>query len=292
MDHHCLAFSWPLYTGRTHGHRCREHGSPLGSPATSVGSSGHPWFLQNLLQSTWVTFECHKPMNDHIFRPTQHVSNPEMYRAGWSEHRENPASLSSKPGLRSPGREPGAGRACSQLCRQSRRRPLHHCALALHWMWEVELPRAEGTIALGLFKEHCAVCLEPFRDSCCSERRVGSETLRQEQLSKLRPHSHPMLPQNLARQRLLIKGGKVVNDDHSVVADVYVEDGVVRQMGPNLNPQPTTGLVVLDATNKLVIPGGIDTHTHMQFPFMGSRSKDDFYTGTKVSAHMHVCAST
>ncbi|KAM6143027.1 dihydropyrimidinase [Phoenicopterus ruber ruber] len=88
--------------------------------------------------------------------------------------------------------------------------------------------------------------------------------------------------QNLAQQRLLIKGGKVVNDDLSVVADVYVEDGVVQQVGPNLNPEPPTGLV-LDATNKLVIPGGIDTHTHMQFPFMGSTSKDDFYTGTKAA---------
>lgn len=98
-----------------------------------------------------------------------------------------------------------------------------------------------------------------------------------------------MPPQTQARQRLLIKGGKVVNDDLSVVADVYVEDGVVQQVGPNLNPEPSTGLVVLDATNKLVIPGGIDTHTHMEFPFMGSRSKDDFYTGTKVGAYVHIC---
>ncbi|KFO04397.1 Dihydropyrimidinase, partial [Balearica regulorum gibbericeps] len=90
-------------------------------------------------------------------------------------------------------------------------------------------------------------------------------------------------PQNPAQQRLLIKGGKVVNDDYSVVADVYVEDGVVQQVGLNLNPEPPTGLIVLDATNKLVIPGGIDTHMHMQFPFMGSRSKDDFYTGTKAA---------
>uniref|UniRef100_A0A8B9D9G0 Dihydropyrimidinase n=1 Tax=Anser cygnoides TaxID=8845 RepID=A0A8B9D9G0_ANSCY len=90
----------------------------------------------------------------------------------------------------------------------------------------------------------------------------------------------------MPKQRLLIKGGKVVNDDQSVEADVYVEDGIVQQVGPNLNLEPPTGLTVLDATDKLVIPGGIDTHTHMQFPFMGSKSKDDFYTGTKVKEEM------
>ncbi|KAM9199436.1 dihydropyrimidinase [Mergus octosetaceus] len=93
----------------------------------------------------------------------------------------------------------------------------------------------------------------------------------------------PAIEAPMPKQRLLIKGGKVVNDDQSVEADVYVEDGIVQQVGPNLNPKPPTGLTVLDATDKLVIPGGIDTHTHMQFPFMGSKSKDDFYTGTKAA---------
>lgn len=95
----------------------------------------------------------------------------------------------------------------------------------------------------------------------------------------------------MPKQRLLIKGGRVVNDDQSVEADVYVEEGVVQDVGPNLNPKPPNGLTVLDATNKLVIPGGIDTHTHLQFPFMGTTSKDDFYTGTKVGACEH-CAHT
>uniref|UniRef100_A0A8C9EP61 Dihydropyrimidinase n=1 Tax=Pavo cristatus TaxID=9049 RepID=A0A8C9EP61_PAVCR len=95
-----------------------------------------------------------------------------------------------------------------------------------------------------------------------------------------------------APQRLLIKGGRVVNDDQSVEADVYVEEGVVQEVGPNLNPKPPSGLTVLDATNKLVIPGGIDTHTHLQFPFMGTTSKDDFYTGTKVGVCDHICPSS
>ncbi|XP_012862136.1 dihydropyrimidinase [Echinops telfairi] len=88
-----------------------------------------------------------------------------------------------------------------------------------------------------------------------------------------------------APSRLLIRGGRVVNDDFSQVADVLVEGGVVRALGPNLLPpgDAPAGLRVLDARGKLVLPGGIDTHTHMQFPFMGSRSVDDFHQGTKAA---------
>lgn len=91
-------------------------------------------------------------------------------------------------------------------------------------------------------------------------------------------------PGMAAPSRLLIRGGRVVNDDFSQVADVLVEDGVVRALGRDLLPPggAPAGLRVLDAGGKLVLPGGIDTHTHMQFPFMGSRSVDDFHQGTKV----------
>ncbi|XP_054983928.1 dihydropyrimidinase [Sorex araneus] len=88
-----------------------------------------------------------------------------------------------------------------------------------------------------------------------------------------------------APSRLLIRGGRVVNDDLSQVADVLVEDGVVRALGRDLLPPGSApaGLRVLDARGKLVLPGGIDTHTHMQFPFMGTRSVDDFHQGTKAA---------
>ncbi|XP_011729868.2 dihydropyrimidinase isoform X1 [Macaca nemestrina] len=88
-----------------------------------------------------------------------------------------------------------------------------------------------------------------------------------------------------APSRLLIRGGRVVNDDFSEVADVLVEDGVVRALGHDLPPPggAPVGLRVLDAAGKLVLPGGIDTHTHMEFPFMGSRSIDDFHQGTKAA---------
>lgn len=87
-----------------------------------------------------------------------------------------------------------------------------------------------------------------------------------------------------SQERLLIRGGRVVNDDFSQVADVLVEDGVVRALGQDLLPPggAPRGLRILDAAGKLVLPGGIDTHTHMEFPFMGSQSVDDFHQGTKV----------
>lgn len=78
--------------------------------------------------------------------------------------------------------------------------------------------------------------------------------------------------------RILIKGGRVVNDDQSFEADVLVDDGVIRDIGPNL--AVPGGARVINATGKLIIPGGIDTHTHMQLPFMGTFAIDDFYQGT------------
>jgi dihydropyrimidinase len=77
---------------------------------------------------------------------------------------------------------------------------------------------------------------------------------------------------------LLIKGGKVVNADASVLTDVFCEDGVVKAMGLNLDVPE--GTEVIEADGKLVIPGGIDPHTHMQLPFMGTVASEDFYSGT------------
>ncbi|XP_046654492.1 dihydropyrimidinase-like isoform X4 [Daphnia pulicaria] len=84
-----------------------------------------------------------------------------------------------------------------------------------------------------------------------------------------------------AQNRLLIKNGKVVNADGIQDADVYVEEGVIKQVGNNLIVPG--GSRVIDARGKFVIPGGIDTHTHLQLPFMGTTTADDFYTGTRAA---------
>ena len=77
---------------------------------------------------------------------------------------------------------------------------------------------------------------------------------------------------------LLIRGGTVVNADCARRADVLCEQGVIAAVAESL--QAPAGAQVLDAGGQLVLPGGIDPHTHMQLPFMGTVAADDFYSGT------------
>jgi dihydropyrimidinase len=77
---------------------------------------------------------------------------------------------------------------------------------------------------------------------------------------------------------LLIRGGTVVNADRAFKADVLCQDGRIVQVGPGL--QAPAGATTVDAGGQYVMPGGIDPHTHMQLPFMGTVTMDDFYTGT------------
>src|SRR5918993_2687099 len=76
---------------------------------------------------------------------------------------------------------------------------------------------------------------------------------------------------------LLIKNGTIVNASDIYRGDVYVERDIVTTIGTNLTMQAD---VTLDAAGRYVLPGGIDVHTHLDMPFGGTTSTDDFETGT------------
>ena len=76
----------------------------------------------------------------------------------------------------------------------------------------------------------------------------------------------------------VIKNGTVVTADLSWKADVLVDGGVIVEIGDGLS-----GDEVLDATGCYVMPGGIDPHTHLEMPFMGTYSSDDFESGTRAA---------
>uniref|UniRef100_A0A6Q2XP14 Amidohydrolase-related domain-containing protein n=1 Tax=Esox lucius TaxID=8010 RepID=A0A6Q2XP14_ESOLU len=80
---------------------------------------------------------------------------------------------------------------------------------------------------------------------------------------------------------LLIRGGRVVNDDRSEFADVYVEHGLIKDVGVNLTVPDDVR--VLEANGAMVIPGGIDVNTCLLKPHLGCPPVDDFFLGTKAA---------
>ena len=76
----------------------------------------------------------------------------------------------------------------------------------------------------------------------------------------------------------IIKNGTIVTADLSYKADIRIDRGKITEIGQNL-----TGGDTLDATGCYVMPGGIDPHTHLEMPFMGTYSTDDFESGTRAA---------
>lgn len=80
-------------------------------------------------------------------------------------------------------------------------------------------------------------------------------------------------------QSIVIKGGTVVAADRSYEADVLIEGETIAAIGENL-----TGDTVLDASGAYVMPGGIDPHTHLEMPFMGTTAAETWESGTRAAA--------
>lgn len=84
--------------------------------------------------------------------------------------------------------------------------------------------------------------------------------------------------------RTLITNGHIVTAVDSYIADLLIEGETIALIGKDLSTIVGTVDKTIDATGKLVIPGGIDPHTHMDLPFGGTSSSDDFETGTRAAA--------
>ncbi len=79
---------------------------------------------------------------------------------------------------------------------------------------------------------------------------------------------------------LLIKNGEIVSPLDNVCQDIYVEDGKIVAIGRDLDVVADR---TIDAAGQYVLPGGIDVHTHLDMPFMGEVSADDFESGTAAA---------
>lgn len=80
---------------------------------------------------------------------------------------------------------------------------------------------------------------------------------------------------------LIIKNGKIITASETFLGDIGIKDGKIVALGEDINYE---GATVINATNKLVLPGAIDVHTHLAMPFGGTVSADGYYSGTRAAA--------
>ncbi|MCL4548590.1 MAG: amidohydrolase family protein, partial [Bacteroidetes bacterium] len=80
---------------------------------------------------------------------------------------------------------------------------------------------------------------------------------------------------------LLIKNARIITAEHDYTADIFIEKEKITTIDVALNISADRKI---DAKGKYVIPGGIDVHTHLDMPFGGTTSSDNFETGTRAAA--------
>ncbi len=80
---------------------------------------------------------------------------------------------------------------------------------------------------------------------------------------------------------LLIKSGTLITASETFIADILIDGEIIQEIGANLE---IPGAEIVDASGKLIFPGGVDPHTHFDLPMAGTVSSDDHYTGHKAAA--------
>jgi len=81
---------------------------------------------------------------------------------------------------------------------------------------------------------------------------------------------------------LIIKNGSIFNSDTRFNADIAIKNGKIKALGSQLDLHARREI---DAKGKIIVPGGVDVHTHLKMPFMGTFSADDYESGTIAAAH-------
>ena len=81
---------------------------------------------------------------------------------------------------------------------------------------------------------------------------------------------------------ILIKNGRVITASDDYNADIYIEKEKIKAIGKDL---AVSAKQVIDASGKIVFPGGIDPHVHLDMPFMGTFSSDNYASGTLAALH-------
>ena len=89
-----------------------------------------------------------------------------------------------------------------------------------------------------------------------------------------------LLAFKIKKMSILIKNGNIITATDNYVADIFIEGETVSAIGKNLNGKADKEI---DASGKLVMPGGVDPHVHLDMPFMGTYSSDNYETGTRAA---------
>ena len=81
---------------------------------------------------------------------------------------------------------------------------------------------------------------------------------------------------------ILIKNGRIITASDDYHADIYIENETIHSIGRDLK---VSAKKTINAANKIIFPGGIDPHVHLDMPFMGTFSSDNYETGTLAALH-------